>query len=542
MRVRQVFLVTNTGLDVWLLEGRKPAVHVVRFEEGMQVTAEYQAFAVRAASFPVQVLVDLAEEDFRLEQVPRLHGPDRKALIERHLRRHFRETPYRGLCSRLPDAADRRKELLLLAGLIAPDQIDRWLEHGGHTADGFAEAAASTNRERVALPVRLLLRHHDNPALLDARTLLALAEQAQEMDDETEAEALRKMVRNTLKHGTDNKDEFRIETYYGLLLMDGDRMGELLAQGGGTSFRESFHPRIREQFDQRAEDNALLQRYGNTPRPPSPGRHMAISGALNDFALHVVPHIVQREYLGRLIYGGGDDVLAMLPVADLLPAAARLRDAWSGQTRFAAVDEADSQRRRLKLENGFALLDGNLLRLMGGKATASAGLVVAHHQAPLSRVLRELREAEHGAKEQGGRDAVHIRVLKRSGGALALTLKWDQLAVFQRLLAFLHEDRVSRRAVYHCLTWLRDLPEPTGEGTMLAHLLSYQFRRQTDKTTADAHHVEGLAADIVGLSLAQPAPLEWTENFLSVAEFLAREARAVEPAVPRDDKQEGEAA
>jgi len=420
-------------------------------------------------------------------------------------------------------------------------QLDRWLEHGGLTAGGFAEAAERVQRERVALPVRLLLRHRDHHALQDARTLLALSEQAQETDDESEAEALRKMVRDTLKQGARDKDDFRIETYYGLLLMDGDRMGELLAQGGGTTFRESFHPKIRKQFEQRARGNALLRRYGDTPRPPSPGRHMAISGALNDFALHVVPHIVQREYLGRLIYGGGDDVLAMLPVADLLPAAARLRDAWSGQARFARVNETDHWRSRLKLEKGHAWLDGNLLRMMGERATASTGLVVAHHQAPLARVLRELRAAERAAKEQGGRDALHIRVLKRSGGALALTLKWDQLAVFQRLLAFLCEDRVSRRAVYHCLSWLRDLPEPAGEGAMLAHLLGYQFRRQTDKATANAHHVEGLAAEIVGLSLKQPNPLEWTGNFLSVAEFLAREARAVETQDRTEDQPAKEA-
>jgi CRISPR-associated protein Cmr2 len=43
-----------------------------------------------------------------------------------------------------------------------------------------------------------------------------------------------------------------------------------------------------------------------------------------------VPHVVEEEYLGRLIYAGGDDVLAMLPVADLLPAMQRLRLAYAG--------------------------------------------------------------------------------------------------------------------------------------------------------------------------------------------------------------------
>ncbi len=404
-------------------------------------------------------------------------------------------------------------------------QLDRWLEQGGLTAKGFSQAAAGVATSRVALPVRLLLRHPQRKdALQDARTLLAMLERAQETDDDGEAGQLRNLVRDTL--GNAGGDS-RLETYYGLLLMDGDRMGALLAEEGATTFREAFHPRIRRQFDERAAGNEALRAYGEMRRVPSPARHMAISGALNDFALHVVPHVVQREYLGRLIYGGGDDVLAMLPVADLLPAAARLRDAWSGTSRFAPVDGTDSQRARLELKRGFALLDGRLLRMMGSRATASAGLVVAHHQAPLARVLRELREAEATAKDVGGRDAIHVRILKRSGGALALTLKWQDLPLFRRVVYFLRESSVSRRAVYHCLQWIRDLPRPEGEGALLASLLGYQFRRQSgSRVVADDHAVERLAADLARCSVAQAEPIDWTGNLLSVAEFLARETRA----------------
>ncbi|RMG30418.1 MAG: type III-B CRISPR-associated protein Cas10/Cmr2, partial [Gammaproteobacteria bacterium] len=427
-------------------------------------------------------------------------------------------------------------------------QLDRWLEHGALTTEGFVEALERIGREdrSIALPPRIVKRYRGQAkALEDARGLLALMEAAQETEDAAEAESLRRVVQDTLKQGVKDEEKagFRLETYYGLLLMDGDRMGALLAEGGGVRFQECFHKTIREQFEHRAQHNEQLKQYGEMPRPPSPGRHMAISGALNDFALHVVPHIVQREYLGRLLYGGGDDVLAMLPVADLLPAAARLRDAWSGQTRLIGQDDSDSFRRRLKLEKGHALLDGRLLRMMGEKATASAGLVVAHHQAPLARVLRELRAAERGAKDEGDRNALQIRVLKRSGGALQLTLKWSQLATLRKLYAFLREPDVSRRAVYHCLQWLRDLPEPKGDAKMLASLLAYQLRRQAGKkSTADHHDVERLASDIARLAIEQQGPLEWTGNFLSVAEFLARETRASSQFAQRSERDEGEAA
>jgi len=414
-------------------------------------------------------------------------------------------------------------------------QLDQWLEKKtGLCADGFVAANAKLARDRVALPVRILLRHKDDPALDDARTLLALLEEAQESDDEREAGKLRELVRKTLANAAGERERaaFRLETYYGLLLMDGDRMGELLSRGGyeraHPTFLESFHPNVRERFRQKVEQNERLAEYGHTPRPPSPGRHMAISGALNDFALHVVPHIVQREHLGRLIYGGGDDVLAMLPVADLIPAAARLRDAWSGTHRFSlAPDATDKERKRLQLHNGFALLDGRLMRMMGEYATASAGLVVAHHQAPLAAVMRELRAAEQRAKNEGGRDALSISVIKRSGGMLNVTLKWGEpVQLLVALRDFLADPAVSRRAVYNSLEWLKDLP-PDAPPEMLETLLAYQLKRQTSSTDAWQYHDgEGLAKRLGAEAVNQSERLAWLARFMGVAEFLARETRA----------------
>jgi len=421
-------------------------------------------------------------------------------------------------------------------------QLDQWLEHGALTAEGFRTAAAAVEDERVALPQRLVLRHRNAQpeAFDDAASLAAMMEQAQEAETEEEAERLRRVVRDTLKKGMDKPGGFRLETYYGLLMMDGDRMGAILSGEAEhtPTYRQCFHPQVRRGFDERARKNPMLRKYGDTPRAVSPGRHMAISGALNDFSLHVVPHIVQKEYLGRLLYAGGDDVLAMLPVADLLPAAARLRDAWSGVKRHGVTGDADSFRKQLLLDNGYAWLNGKLFRLMGEHATASAGLAVAHHQTPLSRVLREVRAAEKAAKEEGGRDAVHLRILKRSGGALYLTLKWEHIGLLQRTIAFLSDPAVSRRAVYHSVTWLRDLPEPEGDGRMLAELLGYQFQRQGGNATAT-----GLAHALTELTVAQPAGQRrrWLENFLSVAEFLARETRQGN-AGQTDTRSKGEAA
>ena len=429
-------------------------------------------------------------------------------------------------------------------------QVDQWLARGGPVTAEFDQAAESCGPERVALPERLVRRHRNSEsAIAQAGRLLALMERAQELDDDHKAERLYHIVRETLAQGSGNRGAFRRETYYGLLLMDGDRMGRILAGDDEAALRyqDCFHPRLQREFATQAARNTRLREYGNTRRAVSPGRHMVISGALNDFALYLVPHIVQREYLGRLIYGGGDDVLAMFPVADLLPAAARLRDAWSGESRYAPQDDQDAERQKLKLSGGFAFLEERLLRTMGTRSTASAGLVVAHYQTPLARVLRELRAAEQAAKHDGGRDALHIRVMKRSGGAAVLTLKWHEVGVLDRLVAFLREPAVSRRAAYHSQQWLRDLPAPQGGSEMLATLLRYQFERQSGgaaSTVVEKHGLKSLTADLARLA-AEPGrneSLRWTINVLSVAEFLARESRTAGGESCPTRQQGGEAA
>jgi CRISPR-associated protein Cmr2 len=404
-------------------------------------------------------------------------------------------------------------------------QLDRWLERGGRTVPGTAEALKGA--ESVALPRRLMRRHAGNPALADAKRLPDLLEAARDAEDDAALENAQRLVKQTL--GTVlGKDEARLETYYALLMMDGDRMGAILSGDEKTAipYRESFHPQVRQGFDQHAAKQPLIRKYGDQKRPISPNRHLAISGALNDFSQTVVRHVVEEEHLGRVIYAGGDDVLAMLPVADLLPCMQRLRHAYSG---VDPVHEGGVWQ-GLTLQSGFAALKNGerlrVMRMMGENATASTGAVIAHHQAPLSAVLRELRQAEKRAKTEGGRDAFSITVIKRSGGALQLTEKWGEpVTLLANLIAFLGNEATSRRAVYNSLEWLRNLPDPKGQPEMLESLLAYQLARQSGGNTKD--QASGLARRLATLAARQPKDgLIWLENFLTVAEFLARENRS----------------
>lgn len=411
-------------------------------------------------------------------------------------------------------------------------QLDQWLRRGAAGADALRADLGSAAADTVALPRKLARDHFNNPALDLAKRLPALLDAADELDDESGARALKEKVRRTLR-GRDG-DDVRLETYYGMLMLDGDRMGAWLAGGDdhAITYRESFHPQVRKGFDDHAKGQRLLVKYGAQKRALSPNRHLAISGALNDFSLVVARHVIEQEHLGRLIYAGGDDVLAMLPVADLLPAMQRLRVAYAGNDPA----HVDGDRDGLALKKGYAMLGSKtagwrLMRMMGHKATASCGAIVAHHQAPLSAVMRELRLAEKRAKGEGGRDAFSLTIVKRSGGTVHVTAKWGEpVALLTDLRKFLADQGVSRRAVFNTFEWLLDLPDD--QPAMLTALLTYQLNRQADKEASKTHNVPELASRLTAVAfdrLQRPAdarPLLWLRQFMSAAEFLAREIRS----------------
>jgi len=351
------------------------------------------------------------------------------------------------------------------------------------------------------------------------------------------------------------------EAYYALILMDGDRMGAWIS-GSEDDYRKPYerfwHPKISKAIDERAQ-NDVLSKYLKTLRPSSPARHMAISGALNAFALALTRYVLEDLYKGKLIYAGGDDVLAMICIDDLLPAMQTLRLCYSGVFPEGEAGEHTRQllglpsSEELKIGKGHVWLhqEGRrtLLRTMGRLATASIGAVVAHHMAPLNRVLRVLRQAEKRAKQAGGRNAFAVDVLKRGGGAIQLTCPWgpeeaeslptamEPLIELRNLMA---QKRMSRRAVYLAQEWSRHLPsedtlrQAGGSGddfrSMLEKTLARQFRRQATSDEA-AEAAARVAKEIVELALevqgrtGRNKLTDFIVDYISVAEFLAREGR-----------------
>jgi len=448
---------------------------------------------------------------------------------------------------------DVRRFVMSTHTLALATSLERWLDKGADFNNVAQNLLAETEGlDRAALPRRLVakLRDHDTTT----RHLAALLPSLLDRDDDTpDAAADTTRLVGRLLGG-------KPETYYALILLDGDKMGAWLSgqESEGLETRQVFHPQIRNRLDSHFTA-APLRAYLAGQRPVSPARHMAISGALNGFALHLAQEIVENRCKGKLIYAGGDDVMALVAVDDLLACLTLLRAAYSGLALPEALVKAtDTDLGSLRLGGGHASLDGKLIRLMGETATASVGAVIAHHMAPLGAVIRSLRDAEKRAKGKGGRDAFAITLHKRSGGTTELTLPWRidkgpddsttqvldasgkpreegaELYLKDSPMQVLGEFRqlfsgaTSRKAAYLTQGWLPNLRTGLTDAELeklLAASLAAQLKRQGG---------EGLGASLAGKLAAiavrpqrgDTAAADLVRDFLAVAEFLAREGRS----------------
>jgi CRISPR-associated protein Cmr2 len=134
----------------------------------------------------------------------------------------------------------------------------------------------------------------------------------------------------------------------------------------------------------------------------------AVSAGLGAFATAALK--VVRETNGVPIYAGADDLAALYPIEDALPAAIRLRALY--QTCLDTADVRDAAQ-------GTGLDPSR-------HATISAGLVFADFQAPLSQVREEARRQLDGnAKARNGRDSLAVAIVKSGGRTAQWVSRWD---------------------------------------------------------------------------------------------------------------------
>lgn len=179
-------------------------------------------------------------------------------------------------------------------------------------------------------------------------------------DDKSLLEPLKKAL------GKLTKDFKEPDPYVAVLLADGDKMGEAISK-------------IKS-----AED---LRKF---------------SKCLNDFAVNTKTIVEEKQ--GTLVYSGGDDVLAILPVDQCIECAQALRVSFD-----------------TFLKNG--LSNGEPV------PTLSVGIAIGHSMEDLEDLLNYARDAEKNAKnpkqdEGEKRNGLAVHVHKRGGGPVTVRGNW----------------------------------------------------------------------------------------------------------------------
>ncbi len=266
--------------------------------------------------------------------------------------------------------------------------------------------------------------------------------------------------------------------YAAILQADGDRMGELLSQA-------------------RTSDQAR-----------------DVSRALQGFADRVRGLV--REHRGHAVYSGGDDVLALLPLAGARPCARALAKEFRERMAPVARD----------------------LGLPEDKhPTLSVGLGIGHLMETLGSLRDRAARAEQAAKgndledPEAQRNALAIIMAPRSGAEIAWRARWDDTEAFADLTAMTdgyREGRLSSRLAYALrdverrLYWVAGDAPAQGQAMRLAEL-----QRALDRTR-NKGGTEAIDPELARrlLRRAGTVPLGRLADTLVVARWLAARVAA----------------
>lgn len=231
--------------------------------------------------------------------------------------------------------------------------------------------------------------------------------------------------------------------YFAVLLADGDRMGATLS---GITSAEA---------------------------------HRDFSRRLSLFARDA--RRIIKEHHGCLVYSGGDDVLAFVPVEQCLSAARELHDDF-GQKMSDAVKQLGHSR----------------------APTLSVGIAIGHCYEPLEDLLNAARAAERAAKAGSSsadeRNGLAVHFSTRGSDAITLRGRWDH-KVDERLarwIDLLRNNKLSKRTIYD-LHFLAGEYAHGWSDTSLPDLLRQEAARVLRKKQVSG---QALPAEVVTLILS----------------------------------------
>lgn len=226
-----------------------------------------------------------------------------------------------------------------------------------------------------------------------------------------------------------------------IIAADGDGMGKYVSGRKLKNYEDYIE---QSQIAEKIKNSEHFPGFLDTRKRMGPATHVGLNRALLDFSNRIVPYLTEQRFCGRVVYSGGDDVLAVLPLSDLPEYLLSLRAAWCGdKDPYSDLDtNVKFQNKNIQNKNNsgywqpeFKLgdrcgLPNRPLFTMGDGATISAGIVIAHKSVPLPTVLESLweAEAERAKKLQGvgdylDKDGCCFRIIYGGGNTLEALIK-----------------------------------------------------------------------------------------------------------------------
>lgn len=234
----------------------------------------------------------------------------------------------------------------------------------------YLDTVKEINKDSDAKDILLKLQDYDEQYVYDDAIIKERGE------NRAEITRLQRRLKDFCKD-----EKLKIAKYYAVLVFDADKMGDWLA---GKKLANPQRDQLRFQKE-------LSMLFGEFAR----------------FAKDYVDGNGEHTKKGQTIYAGGDDYLGLVNLSYL----------------FNVLDEFNKAFQEIIWENGVKPL---FQFKEDEPMTFSAGVAIAHYKTPLSYVLSEARKSEKRAKSKnaGGREALAITVLKRSGEIHQSHFKW----------------------------------------------------------------------------------------------------------------------
>ncbi len=281
--------------------------------------------------------------------------------------------------------------------------------------------------------------------------------------------------------------------YYAILLADGDRMGQVI--------------------DHQAKQGE--------------NQHRTLSQALDKFARKV--HSIVPEHQGELVYTGGDDVLAFVPLHKVLQCAIALANDFRKELAGFKDDEDHPP-------------------------TLSVGIAIVHHLYSLQDALNLARATETRAKKVPGvpdKDALAITISKRSGDDYIVAGKWGDLdSYLEKLIGYCQSDAIPDGTAYELRDLALHLKVPTSHpdfqtlqkviladaGRILKRKMSVPQHKLQQRSTEEIKKILNILQSRLGIKQEKPdatqtssVGIEQFINELIVAQTLADAIKLTEP-------------